>query len=217
MTLATNLYVAVGRVFLVLITLIAVRMFSYWYSFIFHWKRYRRLDPVTTSELHALGVPYVKVQITTKGSPGSTEVILRGIQNIESLVLEDPQFYNGFLSVEVVTESADQSAYLEQALAGSPARVDTLAVPAPLRDPERHQAQGQGPALRGRVPPDGVEPETRQDVYSPLRRGERLHTGRAAQVDQGPGLHDVQRAGRAHLLPAGVQPGQRPLSDHGGK
>ncbi len=78
MTLASNLYVAVGRVFLVLITLIAIRMFSYWYSFIFHWKRYRRLDPVTTSELHALGVPYVKVQITTKGSPGSTEVILRG-------------------------------------------------------------------------------------------------------------------------------------------
>ncbi len=144
MTLATNLYVAVGRVFLVLITLIAIRMFFYWYSFIFHWKRYRRLDPVTTAELHALGVPYVKVQITTKGSPGSTEVILRGIENIESLVLEDPQFYNRFLSVEVVTESADQSAYLEHALAGSPARVDTLAVPVLYETPNGTKLKARG-------------------------------------------------------------------------
>ena len=144
MTIATDLYVATGHVFLVLITFIAIRLFSYWYSFIFHWKRYRLLDPVTTAELRALRVPYVKMQITTKGSAGSTEVILRGIQNIEDLVREDPRFYNRFLSVEVVTESAEQTVYLEKALTGSPVRVDTLAVPALYETPNGTKLKARG-------------------------------------------------------------------------
>jgi hypothetical protein len=118
-----------GPVLFVGVSVIGIRMTSYWWNFFFHWKRYRRVTQVSTNDLRTLDVPYVKVQITTRGSAGSTEVIVRGIRNVVALALEDPGFYGRFLSVEVVTESAAQSEELRQAFHGSPVPVDVLVIP----------------------------------------------------------------------------------------
>jgi hypothetical protein len=97
--------IVIGPVLIVGTTIIGIRMLSYWRSFVFHWRRYRRCDPVSTADLLDMDVPFVKVQTTTRGSAGSSEVVLRGIRNVAELATEHPEFYGRFLSVEVVTES----------------------------------------------------------------------------------------------------------------
>jgi hypothetical protein len=133
-----------GPVVFVGVSLIGLRMASYWWSFLFRWKRYRRSKPVSTADLQALEVPYVKVQITTRGSAGSTEVIMRGIRNVVELALEDPGFYGRFLSVEVVTESAAQPEVFRNAFRGSPVAVDTLVVPQDYDTPNRTRLKARG-------------------------------------------------------------------------
>ncbi|MDI9901128.1 glycosyltransferase family 2 protein [Rhodococcus sp. IEGM 1409] len=73
--------------------------------------------------------PHLKVQITTRGSEGSTEVILRGINGIVRFAEESPILAQ-YISVEVVTESAEQVYLLESTYAHSPIRVTGLQVPA---------------------------------------------------------------------------------------
>src|SRR5215212_189669 len=122
-----------GTALLVGISLIGVRMLFYWWSFAVHWNRYRQRRPVSTAELRRLPVPYVKIQVTTRGSAGSTEVILRGIRNVVELAAEDPAFYGRFLSVEVVTESDVQAHLLRGIFARAPVAVDALVLPSGYR------------------------------------------------------------------------------------
>lgn len=98
-----------------LITIIGVRLLLYFDNFFFHWPRYRQLQPVTNDDIAALpAIPFVKIQITTRGTPGTTEVIQRGIRNIVALVAEAPELYGTKLSVEVITESREQQQILPQ-------------------------------------------------------------------------------------------------------
>lgn len=127
MTLGPFLFMAVS--------VIGVRMAGYWLSFIFFSGRFRRREAVTTTELRGLDVPFVKIQITTRGSDGSTGVILRGIRNVVELGREDPAFYGRFLSVEVVTESADQAETVRSAFQDAPIAVHTLVIPANYETP----------------------------------------------------------------------------------
>jgi hypothetical protein len=106
-----------GIVLSFLISFIGIRMLAYWRSFFFHSGRYRYRDRITTQQLKQMPVPFVKVQWTTKGSMGSTEVILRGIRQLEELAAEDPAFYGRFLSAEVVTECGEQAALIEHTFA----------------------------------------------------------------------------------------------------
>ncbi|MFZ2056477.1 MAG: glycosyltransferase family 2 protein [Acidimicrobiales bacterium] len=122
-------YEAVGPPLLVLITFVGVRLLSYWRSFVFHSDRYRHTDTVSTQDLHMLSLPYLKVQITTRGSAGSTEVVLRGIRNVQELGAEDPTFYRELLSVELITESKAQAARVERTFAGHPIAVDAVVLP----------------------------------------------------------------------------------------
>jgi hypothetical protein len=131
-----RVYAVIGPVLVVLITLIGVRMLAYWRSFLFSWRQYRRLETVSTAQLRDLIVPHVKIQVTTRGSAGSTEVIMRGIRNVERLAQEDPQFFRRFLSVEVVTESELQASFLEDSFASSPVPVEALVLPADYQSPE---------------------------------------------------------------------------------
>jgi hypothetical protein len=111
-----------GLVLTVLISFIGVRMLFYWFSFFFHSGRYRRRMPVSTAQLGALvrPIPNLKFQWTTKGTLGSTEVILRAIRQLEELAAEAPEFYGRFLFVEVVTENAEQAALIRDAFRHSP-------------------------------------------------------------------------------------------------
>lgn len=119
----------VGPVLLLAISVIAVRLLTYWRSFLFHWPRYRKRDDISTRQLEALPVPHVKIQVTTRGSQGSTEVIARGIRNVLELAAEAPAFYGRFLSVEIVTESAQQIADIERHFSDAPIRIDGLVLP----------------------------------------------------------------------------------------
>lgn len=124
-----------GPFLFVAVSVIGVRMAGYWWSFIFFWGRYRRREAATTAELRALDVAFVKIQITTRGSAGSTGVVLRGIRNAVELAREDPAFYGRFLSVEVVTESAEQAEAVQSVFRDAPIAVDTLVVPANYETP----------------------------------------------------------------------------------
>lgn len=124
-----------GPVVFVGVSVIAARMASYWWSFLFRWKRYRRGTTVSTGDLRSL---------TTRGSAGSTEVIVRGIRNVIALAMEDPAFYARFLSVEVVTESAAQPEDLRNAFGSAPIPVETLVVPQDYETPMGTKLKARG-------------------------------------------------------------------------
>jgi len=134
----------VGITLTVLITIIGIRMVLYWTSFAFQPSRYRQRVPVSTTDLKKLSehhhIPNLKVQFTTKGSPGSSEVITRGIRQLELLANEDPGFYRQFLTVEVVTENAEQSELISRLFAySSLGRVDCVTTPENYRTPKGTQ------------------------------------------------------------------------------
>ncbi len=133
-----------GAIATVLITVIALRLTSYWWSLIFHWRRYRRREEVTTAELSRIDLPHLKVQITTRGSEGSTEVILRGIEAVLRLADESPRLYRDHLSVEVVTENPEQALAVERRFVGAPIVVDTLGVPADYATPNGTKLKARG-------------------------------------------------------------------------
>ncbi|MBT2596000.1 glycosyltransferase family 2 protein [Arthrobacter sp. ISL-72] len=133
-----------GPFLFVAVSLIGVRMAVYWWSFIFFWRRFRLRDQVTTAELRKLDVPFVKIQITTRGSAGSTGVILRGIRNVVELAMEDPAFYGRLLSVETITESAEQAAAVQETFRDGPVGVDTLVVPASYATPAGTRLKARG-------------------------------------------------------------------------
>lgn len=121
-----------GYLLLILVTLAGIRMLFYFRSFFFYWPRYRRLERITTEDIEALPhVPFVKVQITTRGNPGTTEVIRRGIQNIVALCAESPDFYREKLSVEVITESEEQKEELEREFEQAPVHLEGVVLPLP--------------------------------------------------------------------------------------
>jgi hypothetical protein len=139
-----SLLSVLGTVLIFGATIIGIRMLAYWRSFLFHWPRYRQRQDVSTADLLTLNVPFVKIQVTTRGSAGSTEVILRGIRNVVQLAREHPSFYGRVLSVEVVTESETQARLLEQTFAGEPVSVQALLRPAEYQTPNRTKLKARG-------------------------------------------------------------------------
>ena len=129
---------------LCLITFIGIRLASYWWSFLLHWKRYRLLNRVTTGDLSRLDVPFIKIQITTRGSAGSSEVILRGIRNVVTLVQEAPTYYEHFISVEVVTESIPQARLMDRAFAHTGLNVSCLVIPKDYDTPDGTKLKARG-------------------------------------------------------------------------
>ena len=108
MDVLTEISHVLGYMMVALISLINIRFLLYFHSFFFRWPRYRQREVVTTNNLQKLPMPFVKIQITTRGSPGSSEVIRRAISYVMQLAQEFPTFYGYYLSVEVVTESEEQ-------------------------------------------------------------------------------------------------------------
>ena len=135
----------VGYPMVALISIIGVRLLLYFRSFFLHWPRYRQLKWVTTADLKALpDIPFIKVQVTTRGAPGSTEVIRRGIQCVVGLAKEDVDFYANKLSVEVVTESSEQKYDLEQEFGQAPIDVDVIVIPEDYETPKETKVKARG-------------------------------------------------------------------------
>ncbi len=120
----------IGYPLVAMVTIIGIRFLLYFHSFFFHWPRYRQKDKVTLHDIQALPhLPFIKVHITTRGAPGSTEVIRRGIQNVVALAEEAPDIHGPKLSVEVVTESPEQKRLLESEFNQSPVHVQAIVLP----------------------------------------------------------------------------------------
>jgi hypothetical protein len=119
------------------ISVVGVRLLSYYHSFILRWRRYRSRLAVTTAELKQLDVPYIRVHVTTRGLPGSTGVILRGLRNVAALTAEDPAFYRDRITVEICTESPEQARFLERYLGDQPGAVtaEVVVIPGHYRSP----------------------------------------------------------------------------------
>jgi len=114
----------------VLVSLIGLRLLAYFYDFFRHWEHYRGLPTQTTGDLMRLPtLPYLKIQITTRGTTGSTVVIRRVIRSILDLVYDAPSLYGLLLSVEIVTENAQQKTLFEQEFAHTPLDVQVFVVP----------------------------------------------------------------------------------------
>ena len=129
-------YVApLGAVATVLVSIIAVRLVSCWSSLLIGWRRHRTRTDVSTADLVEMSLPHLKVQITTRGDRGSTEVVLRGIGAVLDLAREAPALYRDHLSVEVVTENAVQARALALRYADAPLEVSTLDVPTDYATP----------------------------------------------------------------------------------
>lgn len=123
-----------------LASLIGIRYLAYFYSFFWCWQRYRHQQPVTTGDLMRLAkIPYLKIQITTRGTADSTEVIRRGIQSILALVYEAPALYGFLLSVEVVTEAPEQKELFEREFAHTPLDVQVFVIPPTYETPNGTQ------------------------------------------------------------------------------
>lgn len=127
-----------------LISLINIRFLSYFYSFFFRWSRYRQREVVTTRHLRKLPMPFIKIQITTRGSPGSSEVIRRSISYVLQLAQEDPTFYGHYLSIEVVTESREQQRQFEQEFAECVVPVYIIVLPQDYETPRGTQLKARG-------------------------------------------------------------------------
>lgn len=124
-------YRILGPFLLVLISVLGARNALYWRSFLLHWKRYRGRRHITTLDLARIRtqLPYLKVQTTTRGTDGTTEVVMRGFHNILALVEEMPSLYAPRITCELMTESRKQAEEIEAAFAGSPLHVSSLVLP----------------------------------------------------------------------------------------
>lgn len=134
----------IGYCMVALISLINLRFLSYFHSFFFRWPRYRQRENVTTHDLQHLPVPFIKIQITTRGSAGSDEVIRRGIAYIMRLAQEAPTFYSHFLSIEVVTESEEQQKNFEREFKGYTIPVFIVLMPKDYQTPGGTQLKARG-------------------------------------------------------------------------
>ena len=135
----------IGYIIVVLVSIVGFRLLYYFHSFFFHWPRYRQLERITTRDILSLTYfPFLKIQITTRGSAGSTEVIRRGIQNVVALVEEAPHFYSSRLSVEVVTESLEQKRILELEFAFAPIQVQVFVIPQQYQTPKGTRLKARG-------------------------------------------------------------------------
>jgi hypothetical protein len=140
-----SIEIVIGYVVAIMVTFIALRFLTYFRSFVFHWPRYRIRHAATLRHLEMLPeLPYVKVQITTRGSEGTTEVIRRGIQNVVALAREAPQLYADRVSVEVVTESPDQQVELERDFDRGPIAVEVFVIPPEYETPNGTKMKARG-------------------------------------------------------------------------
>jgi len=135
----------VGYVMVLLISFIGMRLLFYFDSFFFHWPRYRQLERVTNDDLRALPhIPFIKVQITTRGTEGTLDVIRRGIRNIAALVAEAPDLYGPRLSVEVITEAREQKGLFEEEFRLAPVDVVVVVLPPDYETPYGTKLKARG-------------------------------------------------------------------------
>lgn len=121
-----------GGGFTVVLVGIAIRYgYYYWCWFVSRadFARPRALDP---AELAARDVPYLKVQVTTKG--GALPVVERSLRVLERICDAHP-WLRARMTAEVITERPDEAAHLLRAFEATSLDVSAIALPPDYRTP----------------------------------------------------------------------------------
>jgi len=130
-----------------LISFVGFRLLFYYRSFFLHPDSFRRRQAISDDTLRALPtLPFLKIQITTRGSPGSTDVIRRGIQSVLKLIESAPDLYQALISIEVLTDSAAEQEALEAIFHSGavPAEGAVVVVPPDYQTPRGTQLKARG-------------------------------------------------------------------------
>ncbi|HEV7679652.1 MAG TPA: glycosyltransferase family 2 protein [Candidatus Dormibacteraeota bacterium] len=128
-----TLYLIAGIFVSFALTAIAVRYIYYYrcWAVSRHW--FRKPEPVDVEALRAREVPFLKVQVTTKG--GALPVVERSLDELRS-ILERQEWLQPLLSVEVITEVEEEARSLEARFAGSVLEVTGITLPAGYHTPK---------------------------------------------------------------------------------
>jgi len=127
-----GLYLVAGVFVSFALTGIAIRYIYYYrcWAVSRHW--FKKPAPVDVAALRARGVPYMKVQVTTKG--GALPVVQRSLDELCG-ILERQEWLQPLLSAEVITEVEEEARTLEEHFAGSVLQVTGVTLPADYRTP----------------------------------------------------------------------------------
>lgn len=127
-----GLYLVAGVFVSFALTGIAIRYIYYYrcWAVSRHW--FKKPGPVDIDALRARGVPYMKVQVTTKG--GALPVVQRSLDELRG-ILERQEWLQPLLTAEVITEVEEEARSLEERFAGSALRVSGVTLPPDYQTP----------------------------------------------------------------------------------
>jgi egghead protein (zeste-white 4 protein) len=127
-----GLYKIAAVLLSVVLTGIAARYVYYYWCWARSRRHFAHPAPLDPAVLAARDIPWMKFQVTTRG--GHPEIVERTVAGVIDAVSPHPWLAHR-VSVEVITESAEEAAALPVRFAGAPCPVDALCLPASYRTP----------------------------------------------------------------------------------
>ncbi len=127
-----RLYTTAAGVLTVALVLVALRFVYYYRCWFTSRQWFRRPEPLDAGLLLARDLPYMKIQVTTKG--GALPVVERSLRELDLICRRHPGLA-ARISAEVVTEVADEAASLERTFAGAAFEVTGVVLPADYETP----------------------------------------------------------------------------------
>jgi hypothetical protein len=127
-----GLYKVIAVMLSLVLTGIAVRYVYYYWCWVRSRHHFAHPSPVDVAMLAARDLPFMKFQVTTRG--GALPIVERTVQGVVDVAVAHP-WLAGRMSVEVVTESAEEAVHLPRRFAGAPVAVHALCLPASYQTP----------------------------------------------------------------------------------
>jgi egghead protein (zeste-white 4 protein) len=131
-----RLYTTAAGVLTVALILVALRFVYYYRCWFSSRQWFRRPQPPGVRELVARNLPYLKIQVTTKG--GALPVVERSLRELDLICRRHPGLA-AKISAEVITEVAAEAASLERTFAGAAFEVTGIVLPADYETPRGTQ------------------------------------------------------------------------------
>jgi hypothetical protein len=128
-----KLYLVAGVFVSLALSAIAIRYVYYYRCWAVSRQWFRKPEPVDVDALRARELPYMKVQVTTKG--GALPVVERSLDELRD-ILERQEWLQRLISAEVVTEVEEEARSLEERYAGSALAVTGVTLPADYQTPK---------------------------------------------------------------------------------
>jgi egghead protein (zeste-white 4 protein) len=131
-----RLYNLAATVLTVALVLVALRFVYYYRCWFTSRQWFRRPEPPAVAELVARDLPFMKVQVTTKG--GALPVVERSLRELEQICQRHPAL-GAKISAEVVTEVAEEARSLQDMFADSALPVTGILLPPDYSTPRGTQ------------------------------------------------------------------------------